>query len=69
MPFARFYLGVHSLDQILYGTSLGIWGGIVCHFLLRDGVINIFRRIKKSQLQDASERKKKNAATYVEKLE
>jgi len=40
IPFTRYVLGVHSLDQILFGVSLGIWGGLTCHFVIRDHVIN-----------------------------
>ena len=39
IPFSRFLLGVHSLDQIVFGMSLGIWMGFTLHFLLRDHVI------------------------------
>lgn len=39
IPFTRFILGAHSLDQILFGTSLGIWQGIIMHFVVRDNLI------------------------------
>lgn len=40
IPFTRYVLGVHSLDQILFGVTLGIWGGLTCHFIIRDHLIN-----------------------------
>ena len=39
IPFTRFLLGAHSLDQIIYGITLGIWGGLTCHFVIRDHLI------------------------------
>ncbi len=32
--FARIYLGVHSLNQILYGTLFGFWAGFTCGFFV-----------------------------------
>jgi membrane-associated phospholipid phosphatase len=40
IPFTRYVLGVHSLDQILFGVTLGLWGGLTCHFVIRDHIIN-----------------------------
>ena len=39
VPFSRYVLGVHSLDQILFGVTLGFWGAITCHFVIRDHFI------------------------------
>lgn len=39
IPFSRYLMGAHSLDQIIYGTSLGIWAGLTMHFLVRDNFI------------------------------
>lgn len=36
IPYTRFLMGVHSLDQIVYGSTLGVWGGLTMHFLVRD---------------------------------
>lgn len=35
---------MHSIDQILFGFTLGIWAALLLHFGLRDHVINYFRR-------------------------
>lgn len=35
MMFARFYLGAHSLDQILMGFILGIWTTCLAHFVFK----------------------------------
>jgi hypothetical protein len=32
-------MGVHSLDQIVYGSTLGVWSAITMHFIVRDGFI------------------------------
>jgi membrane-associated phospholipid phosphatase len=39
IPFSRYLLGVHSLDQVIYGSSLGIWAGLSMHFFLRDHIL------------------------------
>jgi len=33
MGFSRVLLGVHSLNQIIYGWTLGIWIAFVCHYI------------------------------------
>ena len=38
-PYSRYIMGVHSLDQIVYGMSMGIWTALVMHFLVRDNLI------------------------------
>ena len=32
IPYSRFLMGVHSLDQIVYGSSIGIVSGFFMHF-------------------------------------
>lgn len=39
IPYTRFLLGVHSLDQIIFGSMLGIWGSLFMHFLVRDNLL------------------------------
>ena len=34
--FARFYVGVHTINQIVYGWSLGLWISFYFHVCLRD---------------------------------
>lgn len=51
IPFSRFILGVHSADQIIFGSLIGIWNGITCHFLLRDNLIKWMQRVR-SKLGD-----------------
>ena len=40
IPYTRFVMGVHSLDQIIYGSCLGVWSGFIMHFLVRDNIIS-----------------------------
>jgi len=47
IPFTRFILGVHSLDQILYGSTMGIWAAFTMHFLVRDNLIKYVENIIK----------------------
>ena len=44
IPYTRFVMGVHSLDQIMFGSSLGVWSGLTMHFLVRD---NLLRHVEK----------------------
>lgn len=37
--FARFYLGLHTINQIVYGWSLGIFLAFYFHICLRDTII------------------------------
>lgn len=39
IPISRVALGAHSIDQVIYGSLLGLWNGLTCHFLLRDQVM------------------------------
>ena len=43
-------MGVHSLDQIMFGSSLGVWSGLTMHFLVRDNLLrHVEKLIKSSQ--------------------
>jgi membrane-associated phospholipid phosphatase len=39
IPFTRYLLGVHSLDQIVFGSILGFWTALTCHFIARDNIM------------------------------
>ena len=39
IPYTRFLMGVHSLDQIVYGATLGVWAALTLHFIVRDNLI------------------------------
>ena len=39
IPYTRFLMGVHSLDQIVYGATLGVWAAFTLHFIVRDNII------------------------------
>ena len=39
LPFSRFILGVHSLDQLIYGSTIGILVGLTMHFFVRDHLL------------------------------
>ena len=47
IPFSRWMLGVHSLDQIIYGTTLGWWTILTCHFVIRDNLLAHFVQVRK----------------------
>ena len=43
--FARFYEGVHSINQILYGWTIGLWIAFYLHFCFRDMIIDHIERL------------------------
>ena len=49
IPYSRFLMGVHSLDQIIFGATLGLWGGFFLHFLVRDNLLNHLELIMPSK--------------------
>ena len=34
--YSRLFLGVHSIDQVVYGAILGIWVALLAHFCCRE---------------------------------
>jgi membrane-associated phospholipid phosphatase len=40
IPFSRYLLGAHSLDQIVFGMINGTFNGIILHFFVRDHFID-----------------------------
>ncbi len=40
IAFARFYVGVHTLNQIVYGLTWGLWLSFYFHFCLREHVMS-----------------------------
>lgn len=71
IPFSRYLIGVHSLDQITFGITLGIWGALLLHFLIRDSVMEhmdsiLFERpIVESDSLNQSEEKSRTYAIRV----
>ena len=47
MGFARLYNGVHSIDQIIFGSLLGIWLAFVMHYGVREPVFSNVRFLLK----------------------
>lgn len=39
IPFSRYLLGAHSLDQIVFGMSMGFTSAFILHFFIRDHFI------------------------------
>ena len=38
LGWSRLIVGVHSLNQVLYGWILGIWLALACHFCVREPI-------------------------------
>jgi|LauGreDrversion4_2_1035121.scaffolds.fasta_scaffold3022820_1 membrane-associated phospholipid phosphatase len=39
VPFSRYLVGVHSLEQIILGSILGAINGLTHHYLIRDHLL------------------------------
>jgi len=39
VPFSRYLVGVHSLEQIILGSILGALNGFTHHFVIRDHLL------------------------------
>ncbi len=51
IPYSRFLLGAHSLDQVVYGSTLGVWEAFTLHWLVRDNLIRHMNEIKQHKYQ------------------
>lgn len=49
IPYSRYLGGVHSLDQVVHGSVLGVGLGLFCHFMIRDNLIWFFERVHQWQ--------------------
>ena len=47
--FARFYVMVHSLNEILYGLLLGLWLSFYFHFCLRTPLMQHIKEITENE--------------------
>jgi membrane-associated phospholipid phosphatase len=50
VPFSRTYLGVHSVNQILFGLTLGITATLMYRYGIRLALYKVFARIYKQKL-------------------
>lgn len=41
VAYSRLFLGVHSLNQVLFGALLGVWFTISAHFILKEPIFKI----------------------------
>ena len=51
IPANRVILGQHSIDQVLFGMSLGISNALCCHFFLRDHIMSYIIKVTKQERQ------------------
>lgn len=49
IPFSRYLLGAHSLDQIVFGITIGFVNAIILHFFIRDHFITHIERSQEEQ--------------------
>jgi len=45
ISYSRMFLGVHSLNQVLYGFSLGLWFAITSEFLIRERLMELVKNL------------------------
>lgn len=49
IPYTRYVMGLHSADQLVYGSTLGVWSGFFMHFYFRDNFIYYVEKVFLSQ--------------------
>ena len=45
IAYSRMFLGVHSLNQVFYGLSLGIWFAVTAHFLIKERLMGLVQNL------------------------
>ena len=45
IAYSRMYLGVHSLNQVFYGLSLGLWFAVTAHFLVKERLMSLVQNL------------------------
>ena len=43
--FSRIVLGVHSINQVIFGLQLGVWLACTSHFCIKDRIYANFDRL------------------------
>lgn len=46
MPYTRYLGGIQSMDQLIFGATLGVLLGFFCHFVVRDHLIGYFEKLQ-----------------------
>lgn len=54
--YSRLFLGVHSIDQVLYGASLGIWCAFTMQFCFRESIEKEVSELIEGRVQDLTKR-------------
>jgi membrane-associated phospholipid phosphatase len=49
IPYCRYLLGAHSLDQIVFGITNGIAEGLIIHLFFRDHIVNHIENVLSTQ--------------------
>lgn len=50
--FARWYVGVHTVNQIVYGWLIGLWIAFYLHFCIRDQIIHHVDSMLEGKIKD-----------------
>jgi len=45
VAYSRVFLGVHSYDQIIFGSALGIWLALTLHYIFRRDTLQHLDRV------------------------
>ena len=51
--YSRLLLGVHSLDQVIYGWLLGVWFACTFHFIMRDYLFKHFNDLIGCRIEES----------------
>ena len=54
--YSRFFLGVHSLNQILYGLSAGLWFAFTANFIIREPLNKLTSALIEGKAQITAEK-------------
>ena len=58
--YSRLILGMHSLNQIIFGLLLGIWVALTCHYSFYDRLLNHALDLLESRFFDSNQSARKN---------
>jgi len=56
MVYSRFFLGIHSLNQLIYGCLLGIWSLYMCYTWLNPLVVRTVYYVKENGWDDKTKK-------------
>lgn len=50
--YSRLFLGVHSIDQVVYGCCIGVWCAFLMQFCVKDHLMLEVKELNSDQVRD-----------------